>query len=181
MHARHRARGLLDLPQFYRVSPTSVASIPAPASPLRFGACELHPGTRELRVDGAGMRVGARAFDLLLALAEARGEVETGDAPSAVVHQAVRLMRGAGALDWMGGHLAEWLTQRGQFADAARLLGWLQPRQAGRPVDAQTLAAQARVQADLCAQADAPQQQDWQARGARWSDNDVALMLLGVN
>jgi predicted ATPase/DNA-binding winged helix-turn-helix (wHTH) protein len=107
--------------------------------------------------------------------------VETGSAPAAVVHQAVRLMRGAGAMEWMGGHLAEWLTQRGRSADAARLLGWLLPRQAGRPVDAQTLAAQARVHARLSAQANATQIAAWQAQGARWADDDVALLLLAVD
>jgi predicted ATPase/DNA-binding winged helix-turn-helix (wHTH) protein len=107
--------------------------------------------------------------------------IETGSAPTPVVHQAVRLMRGAGAMDWMGGHLADWLTQRGRWADAARLLGWLLPRQAGRPVDAQTLAAQARVDARLGAQVSAVQIQAWQAQGARWADDDVALMLLAVD
>jgi predicted ATPase/DNA-binding winged helix-turn-helix (wHTH) protein len=107
--------------------------------------------------------------------------IACGDAPTAAVHQAVRLLRGAGAMDWMGGHLAEWLTQRRRPADAARLLGWLLPRQAGRAVDAQTLAAQARVQARVSGSASATQVQAWQAQGARWTDDDVALTLLGVD
>ena len=49
-------------------------------SPVRFGACELDPAARELRVAGAPVRVGERGFDLLLALAEARGEVVSRDA-----------------------------------------------------------------------------------------------------
>jgi hypothetical protein len=48
-------------------------------------------------------------------------------------------------------------------------------------VDAQTLAAQARVDARLGAQVSAAQIQAWQAQGARWADDDVALMLLAVD
>lgn len=41
----------------------------------RFGRFELHTPTRRLLLDGAAVRLGARAFDLLLALVEQRGRV----------------------------------------------------------------------------------------------------------
>ena len=46
---------------------------------LRFGRAELHPLRRELTVEGVRVRVGDRAFDLLLALIERRGELVTKD------------------------------------------------------------------------------------------------------
>ncbi len=39
---------------------------------LRFGSIEIRPGTRQLLVQGVPATVGARAFDLLLALIERR-------------------------------------------------------------------------------------------------------------
>jgi predicted ATPase/DNA-binding winged helix-turn-helix (wHTH) protein len=45
------------------------------AAPYRFLAAELHPAQRTLRVDGRDCQVGARAFDLLLALLERRDRV----------------------------------------------------------------------------------------------------------
>ena len=44
-------------------------------APYRFLAAELHPAQRTLRVDGKDCQVGARAFDLLLALLERRDRV----------------------------------------------------------------------------------------------------------
>ncbi len=44
-------------------------------APYRFLAAELHPAWRVLRVDGQDCQVGARAFDLLLALVERRDRV----------------------------------------------------------------------------------------------------------
>jgi hypothetical protein len=108
--------------------------------------------------------------------------IETGDAPPAAVHEAVRLMRGAGAMDWMASHLALWLTQRGQAADAARLLGWSARRQreSGRAPDAPSLAAQQRARRAIDACAAPSSVQAWQAEGERWLDDDVATLLLGV-
>ena len=40
--------------------------------PLRFGRFEIRPAERTLRVDGEPVALGARAFDLLLALAQRR-------------------------------------------------------------------------------------------------------------
>ena len=45
------------------------------AAPYCFLAAELHPAQRMLRVDGADCQVGARAFDLLLALIERRDRI----------------------------------------------------------------------------------------------------------
>src|SRR6185295_15949677 len=42
------------------------------APPLRFGRFEISPAERVLRVDGQPAALGARAFDLLLALAQRR-------------------------------------------------------------------------------------------------------------
>src|SRR4051812_34293600 len=50
---------------------------PAPTAPdcLRFGRFELQPRERRLLVDGREARLGGRAFDLLLALAERPGRL----------------------------------------------------------------------------------------------------------
>jgi predicted ATPase/DNA-binding winged helix-turn-helix (wHTH) protein len=47
----------------------------APVPELRFGRFILRPATRELLDGETRLRIGTRAFDLLLALAQARGEV----------------------------------------------------------------------------------------------------------
>ena len=44
---------------------------------LRFGRIEVWPRERQLRVDGVAASVGARAFDLLLALIERRDRLVT--------------------------------------------------------------------------------------------------------
>jgi len=46
---------------------------------LRFGRAEVRPLRRELTVEGAPVRIGDRAFDLLLALIERRGELVSKD------------------------------------------------------------------------------------------------------
>jgi predicted ATPase/DNA-binding winged helix-turn-helix (wHTH) protein len=46
-----------------------------PSEPLRFGRFELQPGERRLLVDGEPAGLGARAFDVLLALAERPGRL----------------------------------------------------------------------------------------------------------
>jgi predicted ATPase/DNA-binding winged helix-turn-helix (wHTH) protein len=46
-----------------------------PASNLRFGRFTLRPSTRELLDGAAPLKLGARAFDLLMTLVQARGEV----------------------------------------------------------------------------------------------------------
>ena len=48
---------------------------PAAAQPLRFGRFELQADERRLLVDGAPVALGARAFDVLLALAERPGRL----------------------------------------------------------------------------------------------------------
>src|SRR5882672_67652 len=53
--------------------------------PLRFGHFEIRPAERLLRVDGKDADVGARAFDLLLALAQRRGRLITKDELLALV------------------------------------------------------------------------------------------------
>jgi predicted ATPase/DNA-binding winged helix-turn-helix (wHTH) protein len=45
------------------------------AAPYCFMAAELHPARRVLRVDGVDCQIGARAFDLLLALIERRDRI----------------------------------------------------------------------------------------------------------
>jgi predicted ATPase/DNA-binding winged helix-turn-helix (wHTH) protein len=109
-------------------------------------------------------------------------QIEAGDAPADAVHETVRLLRGAGAMDWMASHFAEWLTQRARWADAARLLGWIAAREAatGLAPDPQSAAAQRRAQAALDAQASAAQVAAWRDEGSRWIDDDVTNALLGV-
>ncbi|WP_284617701.1 ATP-binding protein [Aquabacterium humicola] len=51
-----------------------------PAPTFRFHRFELRPASRELCADGVPQRLGERAFDLLLALAEAGGAVVSRDA-----------------------------------------------------------------------------------------------------
>lgn len=46
-------------------------------APLRFGSCEIRPAQRQLLVDGQPLSVGARAFDVLMALVERRERVVT--------------------------------------------------------------------------------------------------------
>ena len=46
-------------------------------SPIRLGACEVHVVERRLLVDGSPVQIGARAFDLLLALIELHGTLAT--------------------------------------------------------------------------------------------------------
>jgi predicted ATPase/DNA-binding winged helix-turn-helix (wHTH) protein len=48
---------------------------PTAATPLRFGRFELQPRERRLLVDGRAAHLGARALDLLLALAERAGQL----------------------------------------------------------------------------------------------------------
>jgi DNA-binding winged helix-turn-helix (wHTH) protein len=50
-----------------------------PMATFRFGRCELLPRQRELRVDGEAVRLGGRAFDLLVVLVEERGKLVTKD------------------------------------------------------------------------------------------------------
>ncbi|MEO8754900.1 MAG: winged helix-turn-helix domain-containing protein [Casimicrobiaceae bacterium] len=47
------------------------------ATNYRFGRCELQPAERRLLVDGAPVALGARAFDLLVALVERAGDLVT--------------------------------------------------------------------------------------------------------
>src|SRR5262245_36970727 len=50
-----------------------------PAAFRRFGRFELRPGQRALLVDGAPVALGARAFDLLVALTDRPGTLMTKD------------------------------------------------------------------------------------------------------
>src|SRR5215470_10934044 len=57
----------------------------APAAPLRFGRFELQNHERRLLVDGVAAVLGARAFDLLLVLAERPGRLMSKRALMALV------------------------------------------------------------------------------------------------
>ena len=48
-----------------------------PESCYRFGRIELHPSERKLLIDGEPVKLGSRAFDLLLLLVERRERVVT--------------------------------------------------------------------------------------------------------
>lgn len=59
-----------------KVNPEQLSQIErAPAGSLAFGRFSVHPNRRELLVDGISTELGARAFDVLLALLEARGSI----------------------------------------------------------------------------------------------------------
>jgi DNA-binding winged helix-turn-helix (wHTH) protein len=47
----------------------------ADRSPIRLGTIEVLPGARVLLVDGVEIDIGGRAFDLLMVLLEAKGEI----------------------------------------------------------------------------------------------------------
>jgi predicted ATPase/DNA-binding winged helix-turn-helix (wHTH) protein len=139
----------------------------------------MQPAVEQIRAAGLLRHAWQQVALLAVAL------IEAGDAPPAPVHEAVRLMRGAGAMTWMGSHLAEWLAQRGRAADAARALGWVARRHAERGESAtpqgerareRTLAALAR----LSPPAGPAQLAAWQAEGERWTDDDAALVVLGA-
>ncbi|MCB9744368.1 MAG: response regulator transcription factor [Alphaproteobacteria bacterium] len=55
------------------------AQAPAPGELLRFGALEIDKNTREVRVGGEERRLTGHQFELLLALAERAGRVQTRD------------------------------------------------------------------------------------------------------
>ncbi|MFT3821623.1 MAG: tetratricopeptide repeat protein [Rubrivivax sp.] len=95
---------------------------PLPASaaeaPLRFGHFELHPGERVLRVRGAPVAVGSRAFDVLVALAQRHERLVTKQElldlvwPGLVVEEhnvatqisTLRKLLGAGAIATLPGY-----------------------------------------------------------------------------
>lgn len=51
-----------------------------PVKILKFGRFQVHPHCREMLMEGAPVRLGDRAFDILLMLIEARGELVTKEA-----------------------------------------------------------------------------------------------------
>ncbi|HEX2542938.1 MAG TPA: winged helix-turn-helix domain-containing protein [Caldimonas sp.] len=106
--------------------------------------------------------------------------IEAGHAPAAPVREAVRLMRGAGAMTWSACHLGEWLAQQGRHADAARLIGWATRRLAerGEAATEQGERARARALAAITAVAGDLRSAEWQAEGERWNDDDAAQALL---
>lgn len=55
--------------------PTGAETPASPDTELRFGRCRVWPAQRRLWVDGAAVRLGSRAFDLLWTLIERRGRV----------------------------------------------------------------------------------------------------------
>ena len=63
------------------VPPTdgAVRHTTGPATSLTFGRFRVSPHRRELFADGQLIKIGGRAFDVLLAMMEARGEVVTKD------------------------------------------------------------------------------------------------------
>src|SRR6187402_1383556 len=51
----------------------------APSVMTRLGRLEVYPASRALLVDGLVVEVGGRAFDILMVLIEARGEIVSKD------------------------------------------------------------------------------------------------------
>ena len=134
----------------------------------------LQPAVDEIRRAGLLRHCWQQVAVLAVAM------IEAGHAPPAPVHEAVRLMRGAGAMTWMACHLAEWLAQEHRPADAARLLGWvaLRHRERGESATDQGERARARALAAIARAASDPQSAAWQTEGERWTDDDAARVLL---
>src|SRR3954471_22384364 len=55
-------------------------AVPEPSGGIAFGRFRVLPQRRELLADGRPVKLGGRAFDVLLALIEARGAVVSKDA-----------------------------------------------------------------------------------------------------
>src|SRR5215470_9625691 len=72
-------RRLLPFDRRCVTAPEGLRSMPPVTDdePLRFGRFEIRPAERVLRVDGQHVAVGARAFDVLLALAQRRERLVT--------------------------------------------------------------------------------------------------------
>lgn len=138
-------------------------------------AALMQQAVDEIRAEGMQRHCWQQVAVLAVAL------IEAGAAPPAPVQEAVRLMRGAGAMAWMGCHLAEWLAQQRRFADAARLIGWVTHRHAerGETPTEQGERARERALAAIAAAAGAAEVSAWQAEGERWNDDDAAEALLG--
>ena len=134
----------------------------------------MQPAVDEIR--RAGLQRHCWQQVALLAVAM----IEAGHAPPGPVQEAVRLMRGAGAMTWSACHLGEWLAQQGRHADAARLIGWATRRLAERGESAteQGERARARALAAIVAAAGDARAAAWQAEGERWNDDDAAQALL---
>jgi DNA-binding winged helix-turn-helix (wHTH) protein len=62
-----------------------MASVPKGTAGVAFGRFLLLPHRRELLAGGEAISLGARAFDVLMALVEARGEIVSKDALAARV------------------------------------------------------------------------------------------------
>ena len=105
-----------------------------PAGALCFGPYELHPAQRRLLAHGEPLALGARAFDVLLALAERPGELIGKDAllervwPGVVVEEnnlqvhvsALRKLLGAQAIATIPGRGYRFTLEPTQRAPAAR-------------------------------------------------------------
>jgi hypothetical protein len=134
----------------------------------------LQPAVEEIRRAGLLRHCWQQVAVLAAAM------IESGRAPRAPVHEAVRLMRGAGSLAWIACHLAEWLAQQERHADAARLLGWVgrRHRERGETATDQGERARQRALAAIARAADEPRSAAWQLEGERWTDDDAARALL---
>src|SRR6185369_2238161 len=90
-----------------------------PTQSLRFGRFELQPHERRLLVDGAPATLGARAFDLLLAMAARPGELLTKSWlldqvwPGLVVEEANLSVQVASLRKVLGGDLIATIPGRG--------------------------------------------------------------------
>ena len=90
-----------------------------PAQSLRFGRFEMQPRERRLLVDGAPPRLGARAFDLLLAMATRPGQLLTKSElleevwPGLVVEEANLTVQVSSLRKVLGGDLIATIPGRG--------------------------------------------------------------------
>ena len=116
-------------------------------------------------------------------LATARIVAGDAQAAGADLHEAVALLRGEGALWWLGDSLGRVAARRGDFDAAARLQGWAMARTAERgdrrgPV---MQAESERLAAELAPRLDAERLRTLQAEGALLDDAAVAALALGAS
>lgn len=111
----------------YLLTPAASA-MPAPIRPVRFGRCELQVDHRVLLIDGQPARVGARAFDVLVALFERRdrmvpkGELLEVVWPHAVVEEGNLQTQVSNLRKLLGADVLQTIPGRG-YRFAAPLIG----------------------------------------------------------
>jgi len=127
-------------------------------SPYRFGRFELNPATRQLLADGEPLTLGARAFDVLVALVERRERLVTKDEllelvwPGLVVEENNLQVQISGLRKALGPHAIATIPGRG-YRFAAKLDGDASPGSApsSAPIERRTEAMRREVPVERAA------------------------------